>query len=242
LDLNAIILILLAAGIIFFATRAIGKGLKIVIQVFLGVIVVLALLTALTYKDMESLKRGFQEGNNTFALYDDGQLYSAIILKPMTNITLTIDSFDYLTEEDIAKSQEAVKNNNFSVLLNKSNSHRIFIFKPQVMNLSYTMNLGPGMNINQDDMLSIIMSDEPYKLLAQRLKDQYDASEESLEQTFESFYGDKERFKGYLFAALLSNYFTHQKPGELVKNFRNKNITVYPETISFKIIRYMPWA
>lgn len=240
MDLNAIIIIIVGAVVVYFATRALGKGLKIVVQVLLGAIVVLALLTALTYKDMESLKKGFQEGNNTFMLYENEQLYSAIILKPMTNITLTIDSFSYFTSDEIEKSEKALNNKSYETLLNKSS--RLFIFKPVIMNLPFTLSLGPDIKLNEGDLLNIIMSDDPYNVLAKKLDENYDMSEKSLQKTFESFYGDKEKFKGYLFAALLSNYFMHQKPGDLVKSFKKKEITVYPETISFKIIRYLPWA
>jgi hypothetical protein len=240
LDLNAIIIIIVGAVVVYFATRALGKGLKIVVQVLLGAIVVLALLTTLAYRDMESLKQGFQGGNNTFMLYENEELYTGIILKPMTNITLTIDSFGYFTTEEIGKTEEALNNKSYETLLNKSS--RLFIFKPVTMNKPYTLNLGPEISLNEGDLLNIIMSEDPYKTLAKKLDENYDASEKSLQKTFESLYGDEQKFKGYLFAALLSNYFTHQKPGDLVKSFQKKEITVYPETISFKILKYLPWA
>lgn len=240
MDLNAVILIIVAAVVIYFATRVLGKGLKIVIQVMLGLIVVLALLTATVYKDMENLKKGFQEGNNTFMLYENDKLYSAIILKPLGNVSIGLDNFGYFEEESIAYMEDALNNEDYKALLN--NSKRLFIFKPEVMNKPYNLDLGPEVRLSEGDLLSIIMSDDPYNVLAKMLEEKYDMSEKSLQKTFESFYGDKEKFKGYLFAAMLSNYFLNQKPGELVQSFKKKEIIVYPDTISFKLIKYLPWA
>lgn len=239
MDLNVIIIIVVAAVVVYLATQTLGKGLKIVIQVMLGVIIFLALLTALSYRDMNSLKKGFQESNNTFMLYENGELYTSIVLKPRTNITLTIDSFGYFTSEEIEASESALNSENYEALINKSS--RLFIFKPVTMNQPYTLTLGPEISLNEGDLLNIIMSDSPYKTLAKKVGDSYDESEKSLQKTFESFYGDEQKFKGYLFAALLSNYFTHQKPGDMVRSFQKKEITVYPETITFKIIKYLPW-
>ena len=194
MDLNAIILILVAAGVIYFGARVLGKSLKIGIQILLAIIVFLALLTAVVYKDMDNLKKGFQEGNNTFMLYEDGQLYSAIILKPIVNITLTLDSFGYFTEEEMTKSREALSSKDYESLL--KNSKRLFIFKPAVMNTPYNMDFGPEIKLNEKDLLDIIMSDNPYHVLAQKLEQKYNMTEQSLEKTFESLYGDKEKFKG----------------------------------------------
>jgi energy-coupling factor transporter transmembrane protein EcfT len=240
MDLNAIILIIVGAVVIYFATRVLGKGLKLTVQIMLGVIVVLALVTAFVYRDMESLKKGFQHENNTFMLYENEKLYSAIILKPLGNITLSLDNFGYFKEEDIDGMEEALNSNDYKALLSKS--ARLFIFKPIAMNKPYNLDLGPEIRLSEGDLLNIIMNDNPYDVLAKKLDDDYDMSERSLESTFESLFGNKEKFKGYLFAAMLSNYLLHEKPGELVNSFKKKEIIVYPDTISFKLIRYLPWA
>lgn len=240
MDTNAIIIILVVAGIIYFATRVLGKTLKLVVNIFLMIIVILALFTVLVYKDMENLKNGFKYKNNTFVLYENNELYTGIVLKPLTNVTLSLDSFSYFTDEEIEKNQEAINKKDYKALL--KNSNRLFIFKPIVMNEPFNLALGSEIKLNEGDLLGIVMSNDPYDEMVLKLEDEYEMSKSSLKKSIENIYGDEQKLKGYLFAAMLSNYLVHQKPGDLVKSFKSKQIIVYPETISFKIIKYLPWV
>jgi len=79
-------------------------------------------------------------------------------------------------------------------------------------------------------------------VLAYKVAEEHNVSVPELELGFKQAYGSQEKFKGYLFAALLSNYLQKQNPGDLVDNLKEKNIIVYPESISFKVVRYLPWV
>jgi energy-coupling factor transporter transmembrane protein EcfT len=238
LDLIILALIVLGAIILFIVTRFVGKVIGLIVKIMVLIILVLAILTVIVYKDMDSLRKGFAEENNTFFLYENNKLYTAVTLRPLTNLNLSIDSFKYFTKEEISQSEGELNNKNYAALL--SNNYRIFLFKPVVINKPYNLDLLIAMN--EGDLLNIIMSDDPFLVFAEKTQEKYNLTAEDLKAGFKDIYGSEEKFKGYLFAALLANYFQKQEPGELVRNLKEKTIQVYPESISFKIIKYLPWV
>ncbi len=236
MDILALVLIVIGACILFFATRFMGKALKMVTKVLLIVILVLVILTALVFKDMNELRKGFANNSNTFFLYENGNLYTALTLKPLANNTISMDSFEHFTKEELAKTEEELNNKTYAALL--ANNYRIFIFKPIVLNKPYTLDL--GIKLSEGDLLEIIMSNEPFKVLAKKTNVTYNLGIDIVAKGLSDMYGGDEKIKAYLFAALLANYFQHQTPGELTMNIRQKRIMIYPETITFKIIQYVP--
>ncbi|MBW2991269.1 hypothetical protein KY348_06220 [Candidatus Woesearchaeota archaeon] len=232
-----IILIVIGAFIILFVTKFLSKTFKIITKIFVLLIIIFVVLTLLVYKDMGELRRGFVEQNNTFYLYDNNQLYTAVTLKPMTSANLTIDSFTYFTQEDIIKAEEKLNKENYKDLL--LNNYRIFVLKPDILDKPYTLKLGA--ELDEKDLLNIIMSKESFLVLAEKTKSTYNISIEDLKKSFEEHYGSEEKVRGYLFAALLTNYFKTQEAGGLVSNVKSNQLKVFPETISFKVIKYLPW-
>jgi len=231
-----LILILLAVVIIFFATRFIGKTLKLATQIILMVIIILVFLTILVYRDVKDLKTGFVDNNNTFFLYENNRLYSAITLKPLKNITLGLDSFTYFTKDDLDAFEEDLIKKNYDALL--ASSYRVFIIKPIVLNQPYNISL--LIDMNEGDLLNMLLSDDPFMVLAKKTKENINMSEETLKASFEGIYESEEQIKGYIFAALLANYFQNQKPGDFISNIKKDRIIIYPESISFKVIKYLP--
>lgn len=236
MEITVLILILLAVVIVFFATRFIGKTLKLVTQIMLIVIVVLVFLTILVYRDVNDLKTGFVDNNNTFFLYENNKLYSAITLKPLKNITLGLDSFTYFTKDELDAFEEDLIKKDYDALL--SSSYRVFIIKPIVLNQPYNISL--LIDLNEGDLLNILLSDDPFRVLAEKTQEKINVSADSLETGFEAIYESEEQLKGYLFAALLANYFQNQKPGDFISNIKKDRIIIYPESISFKVIKYLP--
>jgi len=238
LNIVAIILILLAVIIIYFATKFLGKAFKIITKILLLLVMVLVVLTLLVSKDMNDLRKGFTEKNNTFFLYDNNRLYSAVTLKPMSDPNLNIDSFIYFESEDMARTEQSLNEKRYEEIL--GNNFRVLIIKPELLNKPYTLKL--GVKLDQRDLLDIVTSEKPAFVLAEKTQREYNISVEELERGFRNMYGSEEKLKGYLFAAMLSNRFQAQKPGELVEDVKERKLIIYPETISFKVIRYMPWV
>ncbi len=237
MSITIIIFILLGALIILFATRALGRIAKIITKIFLLLILTLVILSLLVYNDMQNLRKGFKHSNNTILLYQDQTLHSAITLKPRNTTQVSSQDFVFYTQEEITGMQEKLNNQEYQALLNKN--YKLIIMKPGLLDKPYNISLGA--ELDQKDLLEIITSQQAFTALANKTSQAYNTSIQELEHGIEQQYGSETRLKGYLFAALLTNYLQQQKPGELVKNIKNKDTQILPDTISFKIIRYLPW-
>jgi len=241
LELSVIVLILLGVLVILAASRFLGKAVKLAVHVMLLVIVILIILTVLVYKDMNDIKQGFSQRNNTFLLYENHRLYTAVTLKPLTSTTLGLDSFYYFTRDEMPQMQDSLNNKEYQSILNSyTNNYKLFIIKPAILNKPYTLNL--GIDLDQGDLLNIIMSNDSFLALAEKTNNTYGMSVGDVQRGLVELYESREKFKGYLFAGLLANYFQNQQPGELVQSIKDKSIIVYPESISFKLIKYLPWV
>jgi len=237
-EIIILVFILLGLGIIYFVAKFFSEGLKAITKLMVFLVLILVVLTALVYQDMENLKKGLKLNNNTFFLYEEERLYTGVTLKPLNNLTLTLDSFNYFTSEEIRELETKFRNKKYEDML-KSN-YRVFFFTPAVIKKPLTQSI--GVELDENDMLEMIKSEDPYQLLAEKSQAKYNLSLEILKVELKNFYGDDEKIKGFLFAALIANYFQKQGAGELVKNIKDNQLMVYPESVSFKVIRYMPWV
>lgn len=236
--MGIIIIILIIVGIIgvYLSTRFLSKTFKVITKLLLLLIAILILITAFVYKDMSELRRGFITKNNTFFLYKDNQLYTAITLKPMTTTNLSLNSFEYFTKEEIKRAEQDLNNKNYKTLLR--NNYRIFIINPRLLKKNYSLDF--GITLHEEELLSIIRSNESFKVMAMKTQQHHNLSIDDIKKGFENSYGSEEKLRGYLFAGLLTNYFQKQEPGELVRSIKANQLVVYPETISFKVIKYVP--
>jgi hypothetical protein len=238
LDISIIILIIIGAIVLSFASKFLGATLKILVKLGLIIIIALALLTVLVIKDMNELRTSFGEQNNTFLLYENGKLYTALTLKPVKNPVLSTDSFIYFTKNQTKTLDKQISNGEYENIMLKTN--KLLFISPEVLDKPFSLKL--GVELNPDDLLGVIKSDDPFMFLADKIHLSYNLTADILRSSLTSIYGDEGQIKGYLFAALLGNYLQKQEPGELVKNLKEGKIRIYPETITFKLIKYMPWV
>ncbi|MBN2052800.1 hypothetical protein JW756_04825 [Candidatus Woesearchaeota archaeon] len=240
MELGVVVLILLGVIIILAVSKFFGKTIKLVVHIMLFVIVVLIILTVIVYKDMTEIKQSFNTRNNTFLLYENNQLYTAVTLKPLVSTNLNLESFLYFTKYEMDGMRESMNKKNYQAILeSQAHNYKVFIIKPIILNKPYKLDL--GVELDQNDLLNIIMSNDSFKALAEKTNDTYGLSVGDVQRGLVDLYGSREKLKGYLLAGLLANYFQSQQPGELVQGIKEKSMIVYPESISFKVIKYMPW-
>jgi hypothetical protein len=235
MDPTIIVLVIVGAIILLAAARFLGRTLRLVTHIVVVIIVLFAILSFITYRDFADLKKGLYENNNTFMLYDNNTLYAAVMLKPITNLSFTLESFSYFTKEELERMEQALNKKNYSELA--TNNYKLFIIKPELINKSYTLKLTA--DLNEKDIISMIMSDDPYRVVARKIVNEYNASEDALVRALESNYGSNERIKGYLFAAMLMNYY-QSRDSSIIDDVRRGNMMIIPDLLSTKIIKYLP--
>jgi hypothetical protein len=246
LDLIIVGLIIFGALILLFATRFLSKSFKIITKILLIAVLLFAILTIITYNDLSTLKKGFYEKNNLFILYENSTLYSAVNLRPIKNLTFTLESFDYYSADEISKIQDYVNQKNYSALQDSddgnatNSSHKtknIFIVKPGLLDKPYKLKLTA--ELDEKEIIEMIKSDNPYSIPAKKLVKEYNSTEEKLITALRENYGDDEKIKGYLFAALLMNYY-QSASSNIINDVKNNDMQIIPEMLSIKIIRKIP--
>ncbi len=235
MELTVIGLIIVAAIILFYATKFLSATVKLAAKIALIIIVLFVILTVIIYKDLESLKDGLYEGNNTFILYDGGNAYAAVTLRPIKNLTFSLDSFRYFTDEELEDMGEIIENEEYSELIGKN--RRIFLMKPEVLDKPYNLSL--IVKLNEKELLGMVMSDNPYIIMGDKLGLEYNTSEEKMMTALIESYGEPEKMRGYLLAALLMNYF-QSKDSKIIDDMRYERITLMPEMTSIKILKLLP--
>ncbi|MFH0870785.1 MAG: hypothetical protein V1866_07060 [archaeon] len=236
MDITLIVLIMLGVIIIYFATTFIGKALGILVKCTLLLIVLLAILIVLAKKDLDGLSTGLVESNNTFFLYEGSRLHTAITLKPAVNRTFTLESFGYFTKGELKAMEQSLNSKDYAPLL--GSNYKLFILTPAAINRPFKINL--GVDLNENDTLQMLRGDRPYLVVAAKLKGEYNGSSaEKIEAALRDAYGDDEKIKGYLFAAMLINYL-QLKDISLIKSVKDKELVIYPESLSFKMAKYLP--
>jgi hypothetical protein len=223
-------LIIVGAIVIYYASRLLSSTIGIITKILLLLIVVLALITVLVYNDLDQLKKDIVSGENTFIVREGKSTYSAVGFRPISNSTFDMNSFKYYLQDEIADMDQRLDDDEQPDL----NSSRVFILSPLILNKSYTFEF--GVDLSQDDILQIIMSNDSYGTLSQIFSPEMNISKESLEKV----YGDEGKLKGFLSAAIIINYFQHQDM-KIAQQVKSGEFKVIPETISFKVIKYIPF-
>jgi hypothetical protein len=240
LDLIIIGLIIFGALILLFATRFLSKSFKIITKILLIIVLLFAILTIITYNDLSNLKKGFYEKNNMFVLYGNNTVYAAVNLKPIKNLSFTLDSFDYFSAEEMTKIEDYVNQKNYSGLQGYNTDNKtvnIFIVTPELIDNPYNLKLTA--ELDEKEIISMIMSDNPYSIPAKKLVKEYNSTEENLIIALQENYGNDEKIKGYLFAALLMNYY--QSTGSnIINDVKSGDMQIIPEMTSVKIMRQLP--
>lgn len=235
MDIMFIIIIIIGAIMLFYATKFLSATLKIVTKVILIVIVLFAILTVIIYNDLMGLKDSLYEGNSTFILYENGKAYAAVTLKPIKNLSFSLDSFGYFTKKELDGMGKSISAKDYSELI--TTNKMIFLMKPEVIDKPYNLKLIA--NLTEKDILAMIMSENPYLIMAEKLRGEYNTTEEKMITALIESYGEPEKMRGFLFAALLMNYFK-SKDSTVLDDMRDDRISLIPEMKSVKILKLLP--
>ena len=228
--LTIALLVILGAVIIMLATKVVAGTFKVVTTTLLLIIIVIAALSILVQSDLNRLKSDITQAKSVFILKDENDTYAAVAIKPGNTTTFDFESFIYYEDSDLPLLEEAIESGERP----DNETGRIFIVTPNLINKTYKIDL--GIELNENDLLELLESDQPYKVLSDKLSPEYSYTASNLEKA----YGSEGKIKGYALAALILNYF-HQEDLALSKNVKTGNLIIIPEPFSMKIIKYSPF-
>ncbi len=224
---SLIISLLIIIVIIFLIFKIVHVVIKTIIIVGVLFLIIVGLVSFLAYSDGVNLQSAFVNGKTSFLLIDSNKnLVTGFIMIKEKPTFFTASDFDKVRTDYDDKALGKIKSS--------FNLSRIFIFKESSLNKSIQIE---NFKLSRQDYIEVLNSNTPLDLLAQKLSDSEGQSK--------SFYYDslKEQFsdqslKSALFASALGEEM--QDPMFLFKAYSSNNMEVYPRTILFKVIHFVP--
>jgi len=223
------ILVILGAIIALISGRRHSSGAKVIIYLFIISILILAVTTVLIFNDINLLKNDITKGKNMFLMMEGDNAYAGVAIKPITGGTFDFSSFEYYTDDDLKViAANATPESNGIPGIN-----RAFIMTPNALNKTYSIDL--GIQLDQNKLIELLKSNDTLHTLAEKLSTDRTITKEVLQKA----YGNESKIKGYILAALVINYFKTNTAG-LTEDVKSGDVRVVPDTISFKVLRYLP--
>lgn len=219
MDMLLLLLILFVLAIIFFIISIIKKVIKIAF-ILAVIFVILFLVTGGSImSDFNKLKEKIENSSALVLLEDRGEIITGFI---------DIGSILLLDSEALSAANDAYKKNELKKI--QENHYKIFIIKPTVLSELTEIKIN-NKKVTHQEALGLLLENNPI-----------------LQITFEDFTADLEianketrNMPAALFADLYEKEIKMTKnPIFFFKNYKEGEITVYPETIFFKFTKLMP--
>ncbi len=230
LFISSIIFISIIGVIFFLLTKKILKAIG-----FTLLILILFTFASgiLIYLDVLDIQQNFESGQKLFLLEHQQVYVSALQIKDMqdldTNAILTQQQIDSI----VGKSKKEILKNNY----------KLFIFNSKTFQDIPVVSFWE-MEFANSEIFSLLESSTPINSIVTKIieKENYpETMRQSLTQEFKSTMSisDDSQMKGILFMLLLEEK-TKGNEKMIFEELRNNNLTIYPETIIFKIIKTIP--
>tara|TARA_Y100000294_G_scaffold167819_1_gene177379 strand:- start:42 stop:776 length:735 start_codon:yes stop_codon:yes gene_type:complete len=221
-DFGLIVMLVFIILFSFIAFKVVKQVLKLTFLITILTIVVLGLFSYLVYQDMGDLKENFSFNDNLLILQNENQLLTGVKLNfEKISDFEELEAFNSLSQDQINEYNPYYTNEEYDKILG---DHYKILFidyntfqdiqEIEVLNKAYS----------NEFVLQVLESQNPMELLTPK----------SLNIK------SSENIKPILFTMLLTEKIKLQKSTFLITEMKNKNIRVYPETITFKIIKYIP--
>ncbi len=225
------ILIIIILGVIFFLlTKKILKAI--------GFTIILVLLFSfasgiLIYKDVLDIQQNFETGQKLFLLNHNNTYITGLKIVDMEELNLDA----ILNQQEI---NNMVGKSNSEIL---GNNYKLFIFNSKTFQDIQSISFWE-MEFTKQEIFSLLESPTPINNIITKIieKENYpETMRQSLTQEFKSALeiSDNSQMKGILFMLLLEEK-TNQNEKMIFNELRDNNLTIYPETIIFKIIKVVP--
>lgn len=218
LTLSAIAIVVIYLGLFIgsFFFNVCKTILKIFALVSLVLFLVLGIFGYFVYKDVMEFQQRFKEERNTFLLYDNNNIAAGFAQQN--------GNFSLLTNDELVVARQAYKTNAFESL---KGNYKIIIVNAAIFNQSETVDLDKIVNIpgirlgtrTNKDLLEFI-NGKNIQVMGYEIK--------------------HEEFGNSAFALMLSSSLEKNGPGFMIHGLKDGNIIIWRETITFKVIKYIP--
>ncbi len=225
-SITPIIIVVLILVIIFFVSKLFFKALKIFIIVNICVFIIFLTLFIIIYKDANDLKNNLPNSESLLLFVDNDQILTGTIIKFASQ-----EAPSYLKQEDLLAYSTYLQNEDYETLLN--GHYKVMFIKSSILDDIEDLTI-LEQKLTKDELLTLLRSDDSIKLFSQRLPNP-DLTEQLLKQQ-----SNNNDFKGQIFAFIFSSQLEKHGPIFMLQQYKKSNIKIYPETIIFKTLKFIP--
>ena len=215
MDISLIIILIFSVLIFGVVGKAVKWIFKIIGLMFLIGFVLSLVLGFFVYKDLSELKQNWPDSNKLVLLAND-KVYAGMIT------TFSGDEEPVLIE-NVEDYQIAYQNKDYQTIL--GSNYKLFIFKLSMFEKDEEIDFGDK-KISQDMVINAIENDNASKFIGESEQTEIKNGAE---------------INGMLFGLLLQSELT-KDPLFIFKQYSKGNVVIYPETITFKLIKAVPFS
>ncbi len=232
MDISLAFILVLSVLVLGVVGKVVKWTFRIISLIFLIGFVLSLVLGFFVYKDLTDLKENWPDSDKLLLLAND-KIYAGMI-------TTFGEGKEPVFVENLEDYQTAYQNKNYEVLL--GSNYKLFIFKLSMFEKSSEEIEFGDARISQQVIINAIESDDPYEFIASDLIEKGEiSSKENWKSDMIKEIGDIVKFKGILFGMLLQNEMA-KDPLFIFKQYNQRNVIIYPESISFKLIKIVPFS
>lgn len=234
LELSFIIGAILFLVMVFLVFKLVKKVIFASLLIFLIFIIVNAGIGFLVYRDVMDIREKFSTSSKLVMLEDGGEIISAMQMQSFDE-----EGFNFLDEDWIAHKQELFEKRNYKEIIGRN--YKMFVIKLETFSDIESIEMEEFVLTNQD-IFNILQSDRPSDVFFEvYIKDMElgEMQKTLARQQFNEEIGQK-NIKAMMLGLIFNKALEQEGPLFIINNFKDSNIIVYPETITFKIIKLVP--
>ncbi len=215
----SLILIFIVIAILFIIFKTVLKAFfKLFFYTFLILFLVSGVFVYLVYRDATDFKDKFTISDNLLLLEDKGKILTGFVLHPGGEPSI-------LTDQQLRDFTTYYNNNQYQNMI--ESNYKMFIIKMSAFNSEGTLEYD-GQQLERKKLIDSLRSDDPAGTFLQ-----------GVPGPARNNMADAATLKASFFVILYTNDLGTD-PLNIIFRYKEGNIIVYPETIIFKIIKYMP--
>jgi len=225
-----IITIVVFLIVMFILRKFVKWAFRIVSLIFLISFVLSLVLGFFVYQDMKELSHGWPDSDKLVLLAND-EVYAGMI-------TTFGEGKEPVFVDDVDNYQTAYQDKDYQTIL--AANYKLFIFKLSMFERTDEELDFSGEKISKTEIINAIESGDSIDFIADELTENTGSKEEWKSEVMKEVGGDS-KFKGMLFGVLLQNKMT-KDPLFVFKQYSKGNVVIYPESITFKLIKALPFS
>ncbi len=215
----SLILIFIILIILFIIFKTILKAFfKLFFYTFLILFLASGVFGYLVYRDATDFKDNFTISDNLLLLEDNGKILTGFVLHPGGEPSI-------LTDQQLKDFTTYYNNNQYGNMI--GSNYKMFIIKMSAFKNEGTVNYN-GQQLDRKRLIDSLRSDNPADTFLQ-----------GVPNAAQNDVADDATLKASFFVILYTNDLGTD-PLNIIFRYKEGNIIVYPETMMFKIIKYLP--